>query len=429
MGSRRAYSSEMANALVEVSKNIGMGSAAIGLTGAGIGIGLVFAALLNGVARNPALKGQLFTYAILGFAFVEAIGLFDLMVALMAKFVRATLPLFERSSAGPATNMCFTRRKSSRPPLETWLSSPSHIMDKPAVLVYEKVKLLDDRGLDKRSGTEGSGLHDAVQWIEEAYLHQSVIPWSMDGGHHLDRCSGGPLYISGSHTRPIIPLPSSVSLAVCVFFSLLGRRTIKKRASRITTSKTTTRSSLKRAEQNALAVGAFFSLSQCKIPPSRPTRPDLKRASKQKPHRPNRRYQMASGARWSAQDQQGWMPTCVIRRRQRCHRRLELHPMTSAGTGQEMTNVFRTERWRRARLARDCYCRLIIVGEWAGAAHLGQLASQLGGVAIDSRMGAFQWHPLQKNVKVLAEGGKRRHDVEFKPGASPHQHWHTRVIM
>ncbi|KAL5624992.1 hypothetical protein BROUX41_005052 [Berkeleyomyces rouxiae] len=83
---RRAYSSEVANAMVEVSKNIGMGAAAIGLTGAGIGIGLVFAALLNGVARNPALRGQLFSYAILGFAFVEAIGLFDLMVALMAKF-------------------------------------------------------------------------------------------------------------------------------------------------------------------------------------------------------------------------------------------------------------------------------------------------------------------------------------------------------
>ncbi|KAH8668766.1 ATP synthase protein 9 precursor [Xylariales sp. PMI_506] len=83
---RRNYNSEMANALVEVSKNLGMGSAAIGLTGAGIGIGLVFAALLNGVARNPALRGQLFSYAILGFAFVEAIGLFDLMVALMAKF-------------------------------------------------------------------------------------------------------------------------------------------------------------------------------------------------------------------------------------------------------------------------------------------------------------------------------------------------------
>lgn len=87
--------------MVEVSKNLGMGSAAIGLTGAGIGIGLVFAALLNGVARNPALRGQLFSYAILGFAFVEAIGLFDLMVALMAKFVCYTrkMPQCEGSTS------------------------------------------------------------------------------------------------------------------------------------------------------------------------------------------------------------------------------------------------------------------------------------------------------------------------------------------
>lgn len=84
---RRAYSSEIAQAMVEVSKNLGMGSSAIGLTGAGVGIGVVFAALINGVARNPALRGQLFSYAILGFAFVEAIALFDLMIALMAKFV------------------------------------------------------------------------------------------------------------------------------------------------------------------------------------------------------------------------------------------------------------------------------------------------------------------------------------------------------
>jgi F-type H+-transporting ATPase subunit c len=84
---RRAYSSEIAMAMVEVSKNIGMGTAAIGLAGAGVGIGMVFSALISGVARNPAMRGQLFTYSILGFAFVEAIGLFDLMVALMAKFV------------------------------------------------------------------------------------------------------------------------------------------------------------------------------------------------------------------------------------------------------------------------------------------------------------------------------------------------------
>lgn len=71
----------MANALVQVSQNLGMGSAAIGLGGSAIGIGLVFAALLSGVARNPSMRGQLFTYAILGFAFVEAMGLFDLMVS------------------------------------------------------------------------------------------------------------------------------------------------------------------------------------------------------------------------------------------------------------------------------------------------------------------------------------------------------------
>jgi F0F1-type ATP synthase membrane subunit c/vacuolar-type H+-ATPase subunit K len=108
---RRAYSSEIAQALVEVSKNIGMGTAAVGLTGAGIGIGLVFAALLNGVARNPALRGQLFSYAILGFAFVEAIGLFDLMVALMAKFVSYS----RTPNLGPAgAGMLTTARRPKR---------------------------------------------------------------------------------------------------------------------------------------------------------------------------------------------------------------------------------------------------------------------------------------------------------------------------
>ncbi len=110
---RRMYSSEIAQAMVEVSKNIGMGSAAIGLTGAGIGIGLVFAALINGVARNPALRGQLFSYAILGFAFVEAIGLFDLMVALMAKFV-CVLPPSPPRQSGPLTFRP-RRRKPKKP--------------------------------------------------------------------------------------------------------------------------------------------------------------------------------------------------------------------------------------------------------------------------------------------------------------------------
>lgn len=57
------------------AKFIGAGLAAIGLAGAGIGIGSVFSALIAGVARSPKNRQQLFTYAILGFALAEATGL------------------------------------------------------------------------------------------------------------------------------------------------------------------------------------------------------------------------------------------------------------------------------------------------------------------------------------------------------------------
>lgn len=60
--------------MTEASKIIGAGVATTGLIGAGVGIGVVFGALIVGVARNPSLRGQLFTYAILGFAFSEATG-------------------------------------------------------------------------------------------------------------------------------------------------------------------------------------------------------------------------------------------------------------------------------------------------------------------------------------------------------------------
>lgn len=67
-------------------KFIGAGLAACGLIGAGVGIGSIFASLITGVARNPNVKGQLFTYAILGFALAEATGLFALMVAFLVLY-------------------------------------------------------------------------------------------------------------------------------------------------------------------------------------------------------------------------------------------------------------------------------------------------------------------------------------------------------
>merc|ERR1711936_1569220 len=65
------------------AKFIGAGAATVGVAGSGAGIGSVFGSLIVGYARNPSLKQQLFSYAILGFALSEAMGLFCLMMAFL----------------------------------------------------------------------------------------------------------------------------------------------------------------------------------------------------------------------------------------------------------------------------------------------------------------------------------------------------------
>lgn len=65
------------------AKFIGAGAATVGVAGSGAGIGSVFGSLIIGYARNPSLKQQLFSYAILGFALSEAMGLFCLMMAFL----------------------------------------------------------------------------------------------------------------------------------------------------------------------------------------------------------------------------------------------------------------------------------------------------------------------------------------------------------
>ena len=47
------------------------------------GIGLIFSSLIASTARNPQIRPQLFSYAILGFALAEATGLFSLMIAFL----------------------------------------------------------------------------------------------------------------------------------------------------------------------------------------------------------------------------------------------------------------------------------------------------------------------------------------------------------
>lgn len=68
------------------AKFIGAGAATVGVAGSGAGIGSVFGSLIIGYSRNPSLKQQLFSYAILGFALSEAMGLFCLMMAFLILF-------------------------------------------------------------------------------------------------------------------------------------------------------------------------------------------------------------------------------------------------------------------------------------------------------------------------------------------------------
>jgi F-type H+-transporting ATPase subunit c len=71
---------------LQSSKFIGAGLATIGLAGAGVGIGVVFGALVVATSRNPNVKDELFRLAILGFALTEAIALFALMMAFLILF-------------------------------------------------------------------------------------------------------------------------------------------------------------------------------------------------------------------------------------------------------------------------------------------------------------------------------------------------------
>jgi F0F1-type ATP synthase membrane subunit c/vacuolar-type H+-ATPase subunit K len=71
---------------VAAAKAIGAGIAVIALAGVGMGIGNIFSALVNSVARNPSARDQVFGLGILGFALTEAVALFALLIAFLILF-------------------------------------------------------------------------------------------------------------------------------------------------------------------------------------------------------------------------------------------------------------------------------------------------------------------------------------------------------
>ena len=72
----------------EAMRFLGAGLAAgLGMIGPGIGIGILGAAAMNAIGRNPEARGAILTNMILAIAFAEAIGIYALIVAVILALV------------------------------------------------------------------------------------------------------------------------------------------------------------------------------------------------------------------------------------------------------------------------------------------------------------------------------------------------------
>ena len=68
------------------AKMIGSGLAAIGMAGAGVGLGVLFGTYLQAAIRNPAAAASQQTMLFLGMALTETMGLFAFVMSLLLRF-------------------------------------------------------------------------------------------------------------------------------------------------------------------------------------------------------------------------------------------------------------------------------------------------------------------------------------------------------
>ena len=71
---------------VDAAKLIGSGLAAMGMIGAGVGLGVLFGNYLQAAIRNPAAAASQQTMLFLGMALTETMGLFAFVVSLIILF-------------------------------------------------------------------------------------------------------------------------------------------------------------------------------------------------------------------------------------------------------------------------------------------------------------------------------------------------------
>ena len=73
--------------IANMGKYIGAGLAAIGMGGAGIGVGTIAGNFLSGALRNPAAAQGQTPMLFVGIALAEALGIFSFLVALLLMFI------------------------------------------------------------------------------------------------------------------------------------------------------------------------------------------------------------------------------------------------------------------------------------------------------------------------------------------------------
>ncbi len=72
----------------DAARLLGAGLAiGLGLIGPGIGIGILGAAAMSAIGRNPEATGNIQTNMILGIAFAEALGIYALVIGVMIGFI------------------------------------------------------------------------------------------------------------------------------------------------------------------------------------------------------------------------------------------------------------------------------------------------------------------------------------------------------
>jgi F-type H+-transporting ATPase subunit c len=68
--------------IMQITGSINLVGYGLAVIGSGIGVGLIFAAVINGTARQPEARGAMMGTAWIGFAVVEALAILGLAFSL-----------------------------------------------------------------------------------------------------------------------------------------------------------------------------------------------------------------------------------------------------------------------------------------------------------------------------------------------------------